>query len=298
MATFYGAVAFPMLSVFFIDFKTVKLNIVLKSVYIIYFIFCFINILFYEIPAVPTRSSGISGLWPISFGQAGTTLSLLSLYMFGLNLSVMDKILHIIGYILGVTIVFISGSKGPVISLAIISLFYLLYNKKIILKRNNVIYIALGVFIGTSIIYLFYINTNSLVLINRINYVNLISDPSTIQRLNILKATILNIYKNPFFGSSFLITEHGLTSSYPHFLILEAFMTTGIFGGVLFLTINIVILRSAYILMPFKEYHWIILVFLQYFLQTFVSSSLYASTFFWIFSAMLITISFQKKLID
>lgn len=297
IATYLGAVVLPTLSIFFIDFRSIKLNVILKILYVFYYFFCFGNLLFYDFPNEPVRSSGISGLWPISFGQAGVSLALLSLSMLVSRIFLIDKIIYLSGFFIGILIVLISASKGPWFTLPILCILYALLNRKR-LQNIDWKYMLPGFLIGFILLYFFLSESNSVAMFIRINESFLISDLSTIQRIEILHVTISNIIENPILGTSLFITEETIHSQYPHFLILEAFMTMGLVGGVLFLIINFLTLRSTLFLSSFNEYQWIILLFLQYFIQTFFSSSLHASTFFWILSAIVITISFQKKLID
>jgi len=76
---------------------------------------------------------------------------------------------------------------------------------------------------------------------------------------------------------------------YPHNLVVEAFLSTGIIGGTLFLIMFIrCFIKSIKILINNNTWGWLGLLYIQYAVQSFASGSLYTSNVFWHLSFILI----------
>ena len=98
---------------------------------------------------------------------------------------------------------------------------------------------------------------------------------------------------SPFTGAG--LEVRGL-QTYPHNLIIESLMATGIAGGVIFLFL--VICLSLSTLKLYKknpEGGWIPLLFVQYLIASQFSGALYSSTYFWLAVGLLIGLKRYKR---
>lgn len=281
---FFLNVVLPFITLFLINIKSSDFKKMFPIVYGIYFLFCLVNALGNTYTEIPMRSSSISGLWAIGFGQAGTTLSLLSLTGFSLFENVNFKRLCSLGYFLGLSIVFISASKGPFYTIILLSIVFVLLNKSHNLFRTNYFYLIAMCFVA------FVIKFRLFALFQRLHQNIQGVDASTQERIEILSASLDVSCSDLIFGKSFLLNTSKLESTYPHNLFLEAFITTGVAGGVLFLFINYMTLKHVIKLIRVNQYQWVVFIFLQYFLQAFYSSTIYSSFFYWVFLSLVINL--------
>lgn len=287
-ATYLGTVIIPFWSLLYIDFKKIDFNKVLKWIYWALFLFCLLNVAFNDYQSTSERSTGITQLWFIIFGQVGVTTSLLSLFIFEKIKDKKVKILVSLGFFLGLTVLFLSASKGPFATLIVLTLLYIFLHRIPQLFKHWS-FIVFGM-IGTLVL----ITSKSVSLFTRIEDSVMVKDDSTNERIYILTQSLENIKNHPLWGGSFLIyTEK--SSFYPHNLYLEAFMTTGIVGGCLFLMIHFLALKQIYPIVKVKNYHWVLFIFLQFFIQTFFSTSIYSSSFYWLLLGIVLIIGKQVQ---
>src|SRR5690606_36796717 len=81
-------------------------------------------------PNLPKRTSSISKIWAIGFGQAGVTLAILSMFISDFYNNILKKYIATIGYFIGVFIVVLSASKGPFLTLVLLTILYFLLKGK------------------------------------------------------------------------------------------------------------------------------------------------------------------------
>ena len=96
--------------------------------------------------------------------------------------------------------------------------------------------------------------------------------------------------------NGFLIQTSPFQASYPHNLIVEAFMATGLLGGLIFLYLNFRVLQLVH-LMKDTEKFWLGLLFIQFFIFSMFSGNLYTSFFYWIFLTLVLVVNYNIKLI-
>lgn len=169
-----------------------------------------------------------------------------------------------------------SASRGPMLStllcLAILLLCYA--NKR---PLYTIISSALGLFLVLEII-LPFIQAKGLISLERLWYFNENYEGSRVDLLNRSVELFLANDYNFFVGYGVEIPNYG----YPHNVIVESFVSTGFFGGCLFTLICIITLaQSMRLLVYFKLWGWIGLLFIFNFLLALISGSLYGSYFFW-----------------
>lgn len=288
----FGVVLIPALAIVLYNHKNINYDLVLKWIYRILFVSLLMAIL--------TRGGEVSGrdageleIGVLLFGQYGTSLCLLSIFLFVKNKLSLISIFYILGFILGFISIFISASKSPFLALLIVTIIFLAFR----FGRFKSIFI-----LGFLSILFYYFFLDIMLFLN--NYFN----SSFLDRLlysieiggdeargGLLRVGFEEFLNNPFFGSAMLIQESGFIGAYPHNLVVEAFMATGFFGGILFLFYIIMCIKfSIKIIRNNFEIAWISLLFLQFLIFGMFSGNLFSSNLFWLISVLLVGVSNVK----
>lgn len=89
----------------------------------------------------------------------------------------------------------------------------------------------------------------------------------------------------PLFGGPIELPS---TGAYPHNLVLEAFMVTGMFGGSIFCIFVLIVAKLAFRVFRISNFGWIALFHYQTAISAQVSGSLYISNLYWISSGLVI----------
>ena len=215
-------------------------------------------------------------------GQFSVMLSILSLYHLYRNKS--GKFINYFLFFFGIVIMGLSGSRSPLVSLIIVIVF-ILFN-----QRKN----FKGILVGLSILLLAYFlfdDFNSILqkfgssFIERIDLS--INEGDTSGRDIRIIASYYQFLKSPVYGGAHYIQDPLILGKYPHNLLLEAFMSLGIIGGIIFI---IVLIRTIILglritrvdkLISKNNYGWIFLIFIQFLSFGFSSGSLYSSYYLW-----------------
>ena len=110
-----------------------------------------------------------------------------------------------------------------------------------------------------------------------------------IGRIYLYKAAIGQFLESPLFGGGLSI--RGIFT-YPHNAILEAFMATGVLGGILFTAYFFGVTRRAIFLIRHQpSLAWASILYLHYAVNIMFSSNLSSNTYFWYTSMMVIGVS-------
>lgn len=233
------------------------------------------------------RFLGNEILNPISYGQAGVVLVILCItYFFDQN--ILRKI-FLIGLIaFGIANIALAASRGPMIQLAIVVLFFVLFNLKKIGYKN--IILLFGALISIAIYfsdYLVFFDT----VISRIEETGLNNGSGNEERYLFFKGALNQFLSNPFFGD---FIEERRFGGYPHNIILESLMVMGIIGGALFLYIYVSSIKNALALIKIEITSWIGLMLTMQLIAALTSGSLYSSFSFWALIALSENLSMNK----
>jgi O-antigen ligase len=107
-----------------------------------------------------------------------------------------------------------------------------------------------------------------------------------IERFFIYQMAFDQFLENPFLGNGLFVHE---VLGHPHNFILEAYMTTGIFGGTAFLVYFCTcVVRAIKLMRHLPEVSWVSFLFFHYAVYGQLSSSMMANNYFWYTSAMVI----------
>lgn len=280
----FGVILIPSYCVILIN-RTIILDY--KRILKIVFNILFITLLFTEIKRfsnieIIDRSSQIINIGIIEFGHYGCTLVLLSVYrIIEEKMSPLKLLILIIAIIVGISAITISASKGPLLALMISLLFYFTFRFKLkSLIFIQTLLILIFYFYGFYILEIIsdFFDSNFL---SRI--IHTIDEGKDEARNGLLKAALDDFSNSPILGNSMFIQKNGFAGSYPHNLVVESFMATGIIGGSIFvfLVLNTLI-KAIKLIINKLDYSWISLIFFQYFIFGMVSSNLYSLDQFWI----------------
>jgi O-antigen ligase len=112
-------------------------------------------------------------------------------------------------------------------------------------------------------------------------------------RLEMWKAALLQFADNPILGDALEVSAFRF---YPHNIVLEVLMSTGIVGFIPFVALLIYAFKSTiFIFRNDPANSWMGIVFIQSFIQNMFSGSLYGASWFWASLGLLYSYSYIRK---
>ena len=277
-----GAGFIPMMA-FMLIINDYTLDRIVKIVYIAVVISCGLNgysALTSEETLYYHRLFAVS-LNPISLGHLAVTLLVLSVFFLikESNNKTVLKIIYILNVIFASIILSLSGSRGAFLSLIVVIFMYLLTN----IKEKYLL-----VTITTFAIFFYGLYELSSYIENEYMFSPLtrlekIADPSAIHsshRLFLISNAWEQFLDAPLIGSGL---EVKTSMIYPHNVVVESFMATGVIGGISFVFIIIGGLIISWKLLKKEIRHvWIPLLYIQYIVGAQFSGSLWSASLMWI----------------
>lgn len=223
----------------------------------------------------------------ISYGHLGTMGILLSLYLLIERKSVwIIKIFVILLIILSTFSMLRAGSRGPIMALLVVALFW-------IFSRGKNIFVGILIFTLSFILILLFLN-QILDFIGNISPIMeerlkaSIYEQDTSAREPYYKYAFQVFLDYPIYGNQFAIFRGNGGFIYPHNLILEALMGMGILGGVSMLYLLFSSLKKSYVLINKRTKHfWISLILIQQIMFNMTSSAFYYN---YLLSALITTV--------
>lgn len=193
------------------------------------------------------------------------------------------KLIILFVSIISLRILFLSGSRGPFLTLIII-LF--LFN----LSYRNLKYII-------ALLFLLLIYSNQLIVLLSQNYQIFFERVLQNQILGgrvFLYENALNVFfQNPFFGNQFALEAGYNGFIYCHNILLDSMISLGIIGLILILVVLRNIVYYSYISLKHNNYSWLIMLLALELLKLFISSSFYQNERF---SYLLVILFTLKKI--
>ena len=222
----------------------------------------------------------MSSLNPISTGHLGMSTIIVCLFHItrirsGRSLL---SLAAVVGVILGAYLVVVSGSRGPIFA-GLCVMLYIFFTKGII-RSYMLVILALPVlyFVIQFAVYLEEIT--EFITVTRITSTGAENDQSVLGRFIAYSGAIMQTIDSPILGSSL---EEFSTGYYPHNVILESFMSTGIFGGMLFCFVNFYIVwRGRLIFNKVPSCAWVLFLYIQFLAASMVSGAIWNSTYLWV----------------
>lgn len=220
---------------------------------------------------------------PISLSHYGTSLVLTSAFILVSKQRrfVLTDIIYLLAIFLGCFSLFIGGSRGPVVALlaCLVLLYFGAVRSRINFKKLSGIIIAfLGIAAITSLLAT-RLGSLSLYRLEGIFTQNIMVATSDSNRLSYLQKGFELIWNNLILGYGLELPGIG----YPHNLVLEAFLGTGVFGGLIFTGIYLysVVKAISLIRNDWKRWGWLGIIFIQYAIAALIAGTLYKSYTFW-----------------
>jgi hypothetical protein len=244
-----------------------------------------INKSFYGGLNVETRFSSES-LNPVSLGLIGSQLSTVSLYRLAVSrkdyessvlAQIVERVILVMGFLGGIYILFISASRSPLISFFVSLILIFLSGP----RKSKITLFSLSV-ASFVLAFSLSIGTSGLAFFSRISLTLEGADfdsSNFVQRPELYLKSVAYIMDNLLIGFGLEIPSIG----YPHNLILEAFLSTGLLGGVVF---SILYLYSSYqalshIFDKNSNWGWLGIIHVHYLIIAIFSGNLYGSNSFW-----------------
>jgi len=283
----FGVVLIPTLAIIFINKDKLNYDKILKWIYSILFLSLLVAIFLRDNTGSVVRSAGDLEIGILLFGQYGASLSILSLFLLIKEKFTIKSLIYIVGFITGFIALFISASKSPLLVLLIVSTLF------ITLRYGRFKAAIIIGFLGLLFFYYFLdmmtllnTNFNSSFLVRLLYTIEVGGDEA---RTSLFNAGLNEFINNPFIGNAMLIQKSGFAGSYPHNLIIEAFMATGFLGGILFLGWVLKCVLASFKIIKYNlNFAWVGLLFLQFLIFGMFSSNLFSSNLFWGLSILLI----------
>ncbi|WP_440885587.1 O-antigen ligase family protein [Vibrio campbellii] len=235
---------------------------------------------------------GLDKLNPISLGKAAGACAIIS--MFTLSYKKLGKINHLLtvsAFIISVLILFLSGSRGALLSFTVVCSIALL--RKFSLTR--VIFVScVLIFVVFSVNSIMSIIWNDFSLVERLAKTGGDEDQSANIRYQLYNNALEQFYNNPLFGDYSVEREYMF---YPHNVILELLMSVGVIGAILFFIIVIYAIicniKNNSEDKCLSNTMWGLLTF--YLVISMFSGSLFLSVELWVFLIISVSFRFNTK---
>ena len=232
----------------------------------------------------------------LNLGYGAATLFVLCVFVFFKYNTFTTRIFALSGGILSLYVIIIAGSRGPLVYSFLILLYCIYfsnYNKNIK---------TLIVFIVITLILLFFIDhtiltdvigTYSPMLEERL--ISSIDNNEISGRESLYEISLNQFLENPFFGNYFVLTSGSYMGQYPHNIILEAFMTFGLFGAIPFMILLYkTFIRVNLMVKNNLDIFWIGLLFLISFFKGLSTWNLYGNTLLWLSMGIILTYKIEN----
>lgn len=224
-----------------------------------------------------------AALDPISLSHVGTSLVLISAFILisKKRNSLLLSLISLAGIFLGCYSLFMGASRGPLLALIVgIILIFVGASKSRMIPLK---------FLGLMAIVMLFVPIASMIAarlggLYLYRFVGIFNNNVTVatsdsDRLFYLKSALNLIWHNIIVGYGLEVPKIG----YPHNLIVEAFLSTGVFGGIIFTCVYLYSLIKAISLIrnDWERWGWLGLIYMQYAIAAMLSSALYSASSFW-----------------
>ncbi len=240
-----------------------------------------------------TERLGSATLNPISFGHlAVSTCILLLTFLIFKRKNFFEKIFFTLFLIICSLVVILANSRGPLLAFAATLPFFTIY---ILKGKKKAKYIFAILILLISLVCVYFVFNTDLSKIGKLNMRFNLSDESAKLRAVAFQNAFYEFLDNPVAGNAFVETE---SEFYPHNIILECLMSTGIIGGtVLFLLLKKTFKNIGLLLKGHYSGKCIALLTIQFFISDMFSGSVYAGNpNFWYFMILCSTLVKSKEI--
>lgn len=222
---------------------------------------------------------------PISVGHVGTSLVIVCLARVAAGTSGVSwgagPITRAVMSVAGLAMTLASASKGPILALAVTTVLAIVLRGEWESVRTRlvprVLWAALVPACAVAIVFALNELTPLLVLER---FSDLTTDTSTMTRARMMSDALSEFNESPLLGSA---TVEYHQRFYPHNIAVEALMVGGVacFSALLVL-VSCALRAAARVYGQMPERRWLVLLFVQYLIDSMLSGSLYESPTFWV----------------
>jgi O-antigen ligase len=270
---------FPMISLV-VSFKTIDFSKCLKYIFVLNSIILIIS-LFTTIngASADERLDANMALDSISFGQIAIFATLISLYRLitEKNNSLVSKTIFIFSAFLGLFIALKTGSRGPILALFIVLIFWYSFKaKKIIVGYFKFTFLVSLMLVFMAVIFKI-IGVISPITAARFNQATDGTDMSVMNRTESYIWFYHKIMESPVIGSQFARLSNGDYPGYAHNIFLDVLLCFGVSGLSVFLYIIYNALRSTRLCIISNENYWVGLILIEFFILSLTSGAYYSS---------------------
>lgn len=237
----------------------------------------------------------LEALNPISLGQHGVSLVILALWawqgMSGAKKSTRVLAISAVGVALGLYLVIASASRGPLLSLLGVLLLWACSSRG--QQKGRVVALVICLVAAAAIAIIHLTANGTFDTLERVKQAINGNGVTVIDRIQLLRAAVEQFQSSPLIGNS-LVDK--LDGAYPHNLVVESFMATGVLGGGVFLGLILFSLSYAWKLVRWHANEaWVGLLFTQYLVAAQSSGGLYSSTLFWAFMTAVLSAYYSVR---
>lgn len=200
------------------------------------------------------------------------------------------KLIFIIGVLVSCLVPFFLGaSRGAILAMIIPFLLYFIYSAGV-KNKFKIIFMSVIVIIFTSYVTGFF-GTG---VFDRFMSIGsgIEKGSSSSIRLEIWKSGLDQFLNNPFFGNSL---ESEMVNHYPHNIIIEVLLSTGIMGFIPFIMFLFLTFKKCILIIRVNpKYFWIVCVFMQAFIQNMFSGAIWSASWLVIGAALVLGLKFKN----
>lgn len=223
----------------------------------------------------------LTGLNPILLGHLGTTVAVLSAWLLNsgaYKLPAYWRVVVLALLALGIGVAIASNSRGPLVALFGCFLALIVMGQ---LKRKLIALAGLLIFVATFRWVAEFLEAEfGWVVYSRLFLQSQLTEINTLDRLFRMEQAASLFFESPIFGYGL---ELPAFLGYPHNVVLEAFMATGLVGGCALLVAIVGSLwRAALAYRHQPACGWIFLLLLQFVLASQFSGGIYTNTQAWL----------------
>jgi hypothetical protein len=247
---------------------------------------------------ISESNQGGTTLNPITIAYYGELLLLVALYHLVFKTGKFT-IISLLGIALGTSCLFLGASRGPFLSSALCLIFILMYTYQISKERT-----VLTLKIATLFTFLFVIwsqtigksfSLDDFYIFSRLTETVETTQSGGEEYRNLGFASAWQDFlDSPIIGKQFVGT---FDNFYPHNIVLELFMATGVIGALIFIGFFYKITINLFHIFTRKDYNnfFILMIYMPIFMSNLTSGCLFMGIEFWLFSSLILMLKFNNK---
>ncbi|TDR13077.1 O-antigen ligase family protein [Marinomonas communis] len=284
-----SSVIFPVFCLSFIDRKVINLRVILIFSHFSLSATVFIAVFLGLKNGFLYRLSGNDILNPISLGHYAVSCFFISLFFFlfykEFKVSGMHKILCLLAMLISMVCLIMTASRGPMLSFFAIFLIFSFLSSGSFFKTFLMMLFCLSLFFVSLLFSERF--SNALLLRFTVD----VEEDGGEARVFLWKLALEKIIDSPLFGSH-TTTYYG----YVHNMFLEILMSTGVVLGAYYIYLTFFLYKKTVLLYKFKNIGMVFgFLFIQYFIASFFSGTVYSNDLLWIFMSILFLVRIERK---